>query len=38
VVLGGLANVLIGYVIGQVMVERKQNIERRRAYDAANQE
>jgi membrane protein YqaA with SNARE-associated domain len=38
VVLGGLVNVLIGYVIGQVMVERRQNIARRRAYDAANQE
>ena len=36
VVMGGVANVLIGYVVGQVMVERKQNIARRRAYDAAH--
>ena len=36
VALGGLANFLIGYVIAQVMVERKQNIARRREYDAAH--
>ena len=36
VVMGGVANVLIGYIVGQVMVERKQNIARRRAYDAAH--
>ena len=35
VVLGGLANVLIGYIVGQVMAERKQNAARRQAYDAA---
>ena len=35
VVLGGLVNVLIGYIVGQVMVERKQNAARRQAYDAA---
>ena len=38
VVLGGLANVLIGYIVGQVMVERKQNIARRRAYDATHEQ
>jgi membrane protein YqaA with SNARE-associated domain len=37
VVLGGLANVLIGYIVGQVMVERKQNAARRQAYDAEHQ-
>jgi membrane protein YqaA with SNARE-associated domain len=36
VIMGGVVNVLIGYVVGQVMVERKQNIARRRAYDAAH--
>ncbi|HTW11500.1 MAG TPA: hypothetical protein VME01_02050 [Solirubrobacteraceae bacterium] len=35
-VLGGLVNVLIGYIVGQVMVERRQNVARRRAYDAAH--
>jgi membrane protein YqaA with SNARE-associated domain len=38
VVLGGVANVLIGYVVAQVMVERKQNIARRHAYDDAHQQ
>ena len=38
VVLGGLVNVLIGYIVGQVMVERKQNAARRQAYDAAHKE
>jgi membrane protein YqaA with SNARE-associated domain len=37
VVIGGLVNVLIGYIVGQVMVERKQNVARRQAYDAARQ-
>jgi uncharacterized YccA/Bax inhibitor family protein len=36
VIMGGVVNVLIGYIVGQVMVERKQNIARRRAYDAAH--
>jgi membrane protein YqaA with SNARE-associated domain len=36
VVLGGLVNVLIGYIVGQVMVERKENADRRQAYDAAH--
>jgi membrane protein YqaA with SNARE-associated domain len=38
VVLGGVVNVLIGYIVGQVMVERKQNVARRQAYDAARQQ
>jgi hypothetical protein len=38
VVLGGVANVLIAYTIGQVMVERKQNIVRRHTYDDAHQQ
>jgi uncharacterized YccA/Bax inhibitor family protein len=36
VVVGGLAQILIGYAVAQVMVERKQNIARRKAYDAAH--
>ncbi|MDA8069392.1 MAG: hypothetical protein M0T77_12405 [Actinomycetota bacterium] len=32
--IGGLATFLIGYTISQVMVERKQNQERIREYDA----
>lgn len=38
VVMGGVVNVLIGYIVGQVLVERKQNIARRRAYDAAHKQ
>jgi membrane protein YqaA with SNARE-associated domain len=38
VVLGGLVNVLIGYIVGQVMGERKQNVARRQAYDAARRQ
>jgi membrane protein YqaA with SNARE-associated domain len=38
VVLGGVVNVLIGYIVGQVLVERKQNVARRQAYDAARQQ
>lgn len=38
VVLGGVVNVLIGFIVGQVMVERKENTARRSAYDAARQQ
>jgi hypothetical protein len=38
VVLGGVVNVLIVYIVGQVLVERKQNVARRQAYDAARQQ
>ena len=38
VVLGGLVNVLIAYIVGQVMVERKENAARRRAYDLAHKQ
>jgi membrane protein YqaA with SNARE-associated domain len=38
VVLGGVVNVLIAYIVGQVMGERRQNIARRRAYDAAQED
>ena len=34
VVMGGVVNFLVGYIISQVMVERKQNQQRRREYDA----
>jgi membrane protein YqaA with SNARE-associated domain len=34
VVMGGVVNFLVAYIIGQVMVERKQNQQRRREYDA----
>ncbi len=34
VVMGGVVNFLVGYIISQVMVERKQNQERAREYDA----
>ena len=33
--LGGLVNLLIVYIVGQVMVERRQNQERMREYDAS---
>ena len=36
VVLGGVANLLIFYIVGQVLVERKQNQERRRTYDSGS--
>ena len=32
--MGGVVNFLVGYIVGQVMVERKQNQERMREYDA----
>ncbi len=34
VVVGGLAQFLIGYIIAQVLKERSENLERKRAYDA----
>lgn len=34
VVMGGVVNFLVGYIVSQVMVERKQNQERAREYDA----
>ena len=34
IVMGGVVNFLVGYIISQVMVERKQNRERAREYDA----
>jgi hypothetical protein len=34
VVMGGVVNFLVVYIVGQVMVERKQNQQRRREYDA----
>ncbi len=34
VVMGGVVNFIVGYIISQVMVERKQNQQRRREYDA----
>jgi NADH:ubiquinone oxidoreductase subunit 3 (subunit A) len=36
VILGGVANLLIAYIVGQVLVERKQNQERRRNYDSGS--
>ncbi len=38
VILGGLANVLIGYIVAQAKVEHKQNVARRDAYDAAHKQ
>ncbi len=38
VLVGGLANFLIGFIIAQVMKERGENQERRRAYDAAHKQ
>ena len=35
-ILGGVANALIAYIVGQVLVERKQNEERRRRYDSSS--
>jgi membrane protein YqaA with SNARE-associated domain len=37
VVMGGVVNFLVGYIVSQVMVERKQNQERAREYDARHQ-
>ena len=34
VVMGGVVNFLVGYIVSQAMVERKQNLERMREYDA----
>ena len=34
VVMGGVVNFLVGLIISQVMVERKQNQQRAREYDA----
>lgn len=34
VIVGGLAQALIAYAVGQVMVERRQNLKRQREYDA----
>jgi len=34
VVMGGVVNFIVGYIVSQAMVERKQNQERAREYDA----
>ena len=34
IVMGGVVNFLVGYIISIVMVERKQNQQRMREYDA----
>ncbi len=34
VVMGGVVNFLVGLIVSQVMVERKQNQQRAREYDA----
>lgn len=34
VVMGGVVNFLVGFIVSQVMLERKQNQERAREYDA----
>jgi hypothetical protein len=36
VILGGVTTCLIAYIIGQVLVERRQNQERRRTYDSGS--
>jgi len=36
VVVGGVVNFVIGYIIAQVLKERSENLERRRAYDSLN--
>ena len=36
VIIGGLVTLLIAYIVGQVLVERKQNQERRRSYDSGS--
>ena len=35
-IMGGVANALIVYILAQVAVERKQNEERRRRYDSSS--
>jgi len=34
VIIGGVVNFLVGYIISAVMAERKQNQQRAREYDA----
>jgi len=34
IIMGGVVNFLVGYIISAVIVERKQNQERAREYDA----
>jgi hypothetical protein len=34
VVMGGLVNFLVGYIVRMVMIEREQNQQRMREYDA----
>ena len=34
VIMGGVVNFLVGYIISVVMVERKENQQRMREYDA----
>ncbi|MDE3132936.1 MAG: hypothetical protein KGL15_02605 [Acidobacteriota bacterium] len=34
IVMGGVVNFLVGYIVSMAMVERKQNQERAREYDA----
>jgi phage shock protein PspC (stress-responsive transcriptional regulator) len=34
VIMGGVVNFIVGYIISMVMVERKQNQARAREYDA----
>jgi NADH:ubiquinone oxidoreductase subunit 3 (subunit A) len=36
VILGGVTTLLIAYIVGQVLVERRQNQERRRRYDSGS--
>ncbi|MGH2836006.1 MAG: hypothetical protein ACRDLT_06125 [Solirubrobacteraceae bacterium] len=37
VVMGGVVNFLVGFIVSQTMVERKQNQERAREYDARHE-
>ena len=34
VIMGGVVNFIVGYIVSQVMAERKQNQARAREYDA----
>lgn len=34
VIMGGVVNFVVGYIISQVIAERKENQERAREYDA----
>jgi membrane protein YqaA with SNARE-associated domain len=34
IVMGGVVNFIVGYIVSVVLVERKQNQERMREYDA----